>query len=130
MRLNCGPDEPNEWEEDDEDAAFWPERQLRALPDGPYIRRLVSLSLCGNRFGTVPPVLAAATALESLDLSSQRMHYENVHYGYDSERHVHVQGLNVLGRLTRLRRVDLTGFSKEDSSVRALQGAHPNVTVI
>ena len=43
--------------------------RLQALPTGPYLSSLRRLSLSHNEFVRVPAVLAAATALEAIDLT-------------------------------------------------------------
>ena len=78
---------------------------LSELPAaGPFVNKLVRLSLFNNAFSTVPPILAAATALEHLDLARQQLTL------YGDERPPRLQGLAVLDKLPRLHGMRLTGF--------------------
>ena len=110
-----------------------PECRLRALPTaGPYISQLARLSLVANAFSSVPPALAAATALQQLDLSEQLLRdaYTQVPL-YNIERTpAPVQGLHVLDNLPRLHRVKLVGFKKGGAGIRRFRAANPNVTVV
>jgi len=101
------------------------ECRLRSLPAGPYLSELVSLSLGRNAFSSVPPCLASAAALESLDLSQQNLQ--------DRSCELHsapVQGLHVLDKLTRLRRVSLVGYRIDSVGVHRFQAYHPNAKLL
>jgi len=101
------------------------ECRLRSLPAGPYLSQLVSLSLGRNAFSSVPPCLASAAALESLDLSQQNLQ------DWSCELHAApVQGLHVLDNLTRLRFISLVGFRMSSVGFRRFQAGHPNATLL
>ena len=103
-----------------------PECRLRSLPAAaPCFAQLVRLSLSRNAFRAVPPILSAATALEVLDLSKQKLRDS-----YVEQHSAAVQGLRVLNHLTRLRCVNLEGFKQEGPDIRRFHAAHPNVRVI
>ncbi len=98
---------------------------LRSLPPGgPYLSQLVCLSLAENAFSAVPPSLAAATALEVLDMGKQRLAQSNREHHGDP-----VQGLHVLLGLTRLRCVNLEGFNQGPTIRQCFRVARPDVTV-
>jgi len=103
-----------------------PECRLRSMPaDGPYLSQLVRLSLCKNAFSAVPSCLAAATALELLDLAKQKLR--------DSYYEAHgapVRDLHVLDGLARLRCVNLEGFRNNGAGLRRFRKAHLNVRVV
>jgi len=103
-----------------------PDCCLRSLPAaGPYLSRLIRLSLVKNAFDAVPLCLAAATALEQLDLAKQEPWDK-----YVANHMTPVQGLHVLDNLTRLRQVNLIGFRKGAAGLRRFRAAHPSVAVI
>jgi len=87
---------------------------------GPYLSNLVRLGLPRNAFfNGVPPSVAAATALEVLDLARQ-------HWLTD-ELAARVQGLDVLAKLPRLRSVNLTGFAENGAGIQQFRVARPDV---
>jgi len=91
---------------------------LRHLPRaGPYLSKLVRLGLPRNEFSSVPPSLAAATALELLDMSGQQISAAGC------------ACLKVLDRLPRLRGVILGSFKGTEDDIRRFRASHPNVTV-
>jgi len=99
---------------------------LRSLPAaGPYVSKLVHLNLANNAFRSVPPCLAAATALETLNLCMQQLQpYHEIRV------HVPVLGLHVLDNLARFRWINLEGFKKSAAGIRRLKKTHRNVTVV
>ena len=106
---------------------YWPdiharEKFLCDLPAaGPYLSRLVRLSLSQNSFTAVPPSLAAATALVELDLGWQNL--LRCQTSVDG-----LQGLQVLNDLTRLRCVNMD--SKDTgAALQRLRAARPDVRV-
>jgi len=103
-----------------------PECRLRSLPEaGPWIDRLVRLSLYKNAFYAVPPCLVSATALKVLDMGKQQL---RVHYGHSHS--APVQGLHLLDNLTRLRCLNLAGFKKGGAGLRRFRAVHPDVCVM
>jgi len=99
---------------------------LSELPAaGSFVNKLVHLSLFNNAFSTstVPPILAAATALEHLDLARQQITL------YGDERPPRLQGLAVLDKLPRLHGMRLTGFKVSDASICEFRKAHPDLRV-
>ena len=97
---------------------------LRSLPvAGPYLSGLRRLWLPKNAFNVVPPCLATATALEMLDLADQQLSADS-----DQQQAPRVLGLHVLGSLTRLWWVDLSGFSQ--FGTRRFQAAHPSINIM
>ena len=107
----------------DDDWDDWP-CFLRGLPAaGPYLSKLVHLSLRKNGFSTVPPCLAAATALELLDLGKQKSSE------YDEDCTEPMLGLQVLEGLTRLRSVNLEG-SDSGVDIQCFRRARPRVNVM
>ncbi len=114
--IQVSPSDNGEW---DYPCLLW---KLPAV--GPYLSRLVRLSLRQNAFSAVPPCLTAATALEVLDLGKQKL------IGYNEDHGESVQGLHVLDALTRLRCVNLEGFDDKVLDLRRFRMAHPSVSVI
>jgi hypothetical protein len=110
-------------EPDDGYYPYWPSCKLCSLPGaGPYLSQLVHLSLAMNGFSAVPPSLAAASALEILDLNKQSLR------AWSCDQHEPpVQGLHVLDTLPRLRCVNLVGFKKSGAGI--CRAAHPTVEI-
>ena len=97
---------------------------LRRWPAaGPWLSKLVLLSLRKNAFSTVPSCLTAASALELLDLGKQKL------VDYDEDHGEPVHGLHVLDSLTRLRCVNLEGFDDSATDLRRFRLARPAVHV-
>jgi len=99
-------------------------RQL--LPAGPYLSKLVRLGLSRNAFGAVPSCLAAATALELLDLAGQQVDAAGCQCGKHAAS---LQGLQVLEKLIRLRGVILCGSRAAEDDICRFRASHPHVTV-
>lgn len=98
---------------------------LRELPAaGPYLNKLVCMSLRKNAFSAVPSCLNAATALELLDLGKQKL------LDYDENHGQRVHGLQVLDGLTRLRCVNLEGFRHNGAQLQQFCKAHQSASVI
>lgn len=110
----------------DVDPGYHSECKLRSLPNaGPFLSQLVCLSLVDNGFTAVPPCLAAATVLESLDIGDQFLQY------FCCEQHaVPVQGLHVLDHLHKLRCVRLVGFRKCGAGLRRFRAVRPDVELV
>ncbi len=110
-----------------------PDVRLSALPAvGPYVSSLVRVSLTGNAFAVVPPVLAAATALQHLDLSHQMLRNSKliIEDRYLEQQPAPVQGLHVLDNLTRLESVTLLGYKKAGAGIRRFRLANPSVSAV
>ena len=120
---------------DSDRADVWSDSEmLQRLPVADtYVGQLVRLSLARNAFSSVPPILAAATAMQLLDLAHQHVYV----YGDDpddddddlftNQRPARLHGLSVLNKLPCLRGVDLAGFDESDAGIREFRAAHPDV---
>ena len=103
-----------------------PEVRLRSFPaDVAHLSQLVRISLSGNALSAVPPCLAAATALEVLDMGNNRLgHYTEESHGQQ------MQGLDVLDSLTRLRYVNFVGFEMVPADYCHFHMAHPGAKLV
>ena len=113
----------------------WPEYRLRTLPTGPYLSQLVRLNLTCNGFDVVPPAVAAATALQHLDLGEQVLlntssaKAKDMPFAWEAGP---VQGLHVLNSLTRLQSVTFRNDldAQSEAAMCCYQAANPTIRVV